>query len=84
MKKVLIFFLVNVVLLLLVSCEANREGTINYQFYTIPRSMLTKETIEWLENFNSLPRKSQIAVSYFPPDLAEAIHDIYGDVPIYR
>ncbi len=60
------------------SCTANisKEETIEYFEYSVPKSRLSEETIEWLENFNALPYSSKIAVSYIPHDLAAALTEI--------
>ena len=66
-------------IVMITSCTTNKkEEMINYYEYSIPKSMLSEETIEWLEKFNPLPDSSKIAVSYIPYDLAQAIEEIYG------
>ena len=76
MKRIVILCLM---IVMITSCTANKEEEmINYYEYSIPKSMLSEETIEWLEKFNPLPDSSKIAVSYVPYDLAQAIEKIYG------
>lgn len=38
----------------------------------IDRSVLSEETLEWLEQYNSLPAEEQSAVSFIPSDLLDA------------
>lgn len=57
--------------------EARREQetkklheTVTYNGREYYRSMLSEETLEWLEWYNSLPEEEQLAVSYEPEELS--------------
>ena len=74
MKKIILLICF---LMTATSCAANsQEEMIEYFEHSVPKSRLSKETIEWLENFNALPYSSKIAVSYIPGDLADLITEI--------
>lgn len=51
-----------------------REGAGNQVRYgdrMVDAEGLSKETLEWLDWYNSLPEEQQLAVSAVPPDLLE-------------
>ena len=75
MKKIILLICF---VLMTTSCASNnsQEEMIEYFEYSVPKSRLSEETIEWLENFNALPYSSKIAVSYIPGDLADLITEI--------
>lgn len=37
--------------------------------HIVDADKLSKETLEWLAWYNSLPEEDQLAVNYIPPDL---------------
>ena len=47
------------------------EGTVAFQDKTFNKSDLSAETLEWLENYNSLSKEEQLAISYIPPEFYE-------------
>ncbi len=47
------------------------EETISFHDKTFNKSDLSQETIEWLENYNSLSEEEQLAISSIPADLYE-------------
>ena len=62
------------IMMLCISCSTN---DVMYFDYKIPKDMLSDTTLEWLEWFNSLSYDLQIAVSYIPSDLGQAIEELY-------
>lgn len=46
------------------------DDTVMYHGREYYRSMLSEETLEWLEWYNSLPEEEQLAVSYEPQELS--------------
>lgn len=51
--------------------EVEEVETIMFNDNKIIKDFLSKETIEWLENYNSLSKEEQLAISYIPPELVE-------------
>ena len=47
------------------------KETVTFQDKTFNKSDLSQETIEWLENYNSLSEEEQLAISYIPSELYE-------------
>lgn len=48
------------------------DGVVAFHGQLIDRSALSEETLEWLEQYNSLPAEEQLAVSFIPSDLLDA------------
>lgn len=51
--------------------ETNETETITFHDKTYNKCDLSEETIEWLENYNSLSEEEQLAISYIPTELYE-------------
>lgn len=51
--------------------ETNETETITFQNKVFIKSELSEETLEWLENYNSLSEEEQLAISYIPAELYE-------------
>ena len=73
MKRLSLIFAL-AIMMLCISCSTN---DVMYFDYKIPKDMLSDTTLEWLEWFNSLSYDLQIAVSYIPSDLGQAIEELY-------
>ena len=73
MKRLSLIFVL-AIMMLCISCSTN---DVMYFDYKIPKDMLSDTTLEWLEWFNSLSYDLQIAVSYIPSDLGQAIEELY-------
>ena len=73
MKRLSLIFAL-AIMMLCISCSTN---DVMYFDYKIPKDMLSDTTLEWLEWFNSLSYELQIAVSYIPRDLGQAIEELY-------
>lgn len=51
--------------------KTNETETITFHDKTYNKCDLSEETIEWLENYNSLSEEEQLAISYIPTELYE-------------
>lgn len=66
-----------------VEFSIEKDETISFHNKTFNKSDLSKETIEWLENYDNLSKEEQLAISSIPADL----YDLCGypkasDVPM--
>ena len=52
-----------------VEFSIENDETISFHDKTFNKSDLSKETIEWLENYNNLSKEEQLAISSIPADL---------------
>ena len=80
MKKFFLLFLVLIFAVLFAACGGAGSGdetsngdanTIVFHDKTFSRSDLSAETLEWLENYNSLSESEQLSISGIPSDLYE-------------
>ena len=49
--------------------SVRKDETVSFQGKTISTAVLSDETLEWLEWYNGLSEKEQLAISYIPADL---------------
>ena len=49
-----------------------RDELVWYEGQVLSREVVSDETVEWLEWYNSLTREEQLAVSMVPPEFAES------------
>lgn len=49
------------------------DTVVEFHGQLINKSDLSEETLEWLEQYNSLPAEDQLAINFIPPDLLDAI-----------
>lgn len=70
MKKYIVILAVFTYILLLTGCgKTEEQETIAFHDKTFNKADLSQETIEWLEWYNDLSEKDQLAISYIPSDL---------------
>ena len=50
-----------------------RDELVWYEGQVLSRKVVSDETVEWLEWYNSLTREEQLAVSAVPPEFAESV-----------
>lgn len=50
-----------------------RDELVWYEGQVLSREVVSDETVEWLEWYNSLTREEQLAVSAVPPEFAESV-----------
>lgn len=91
MKKIIAIVLCLMFVFALAGCgtSKNENETISFQDKTFNKSDLSKETIEWLEQYNALSTEDQLAINYIPADLyklcgygeIDAVESKGGDYP---
>lgn len=95
MKKKLSIILIAIFLLnsTVTAFASEKEITISYNGEEINKSILSQETIEWLEWYNCLPNDVKLTVNYVPKELSISSSLLYevekakieiNNIPIYE
>lgn len=71
MKKIKIFLLIICIVGVIFSIQKG------YESYVLNQYGISQETREWMKKYEQLSAEERLYISYFPSDLAKAIHDGY-------
>lgn len=76
MKKSIAFFLVITCIIVMTGCT-KKTDTISFHDQVFNRADLSKETVEWLERYNNLPKGEQLLIDFIPAEVYDALYDFH-------